>query len=109
MRLDHLQRPELHKGTVDFIVPEAYWAPHLLPNITPLCEPLVPELRSGLRQPQPVDYVFAFDVSSEATRSGFTACLHPYNHRLPPMLVVPDLEDVCFAEYWTICRPARSS
>ncbi|OCH89213.1 sec24-like protein [Obba rivulosa] len=137
MRLDHLQRPELNKGTVDFIVPEAYWAPHSLPNITSLYEPLVPESRSGLRQPQPMDYVFAFDVSSEATRSRFTAAacsslldllygrtsneasaptsclspgsriciisfdrtlhfydLAPHDDRIPPMLVVPDVEDV---------------
>ncbi|EMD35302.1 hypothetical protein CERSUDRAFT_124650 [Gelatoporia subvermispora B] len=136
MRLDHLQRPELNKGTVDFSVPEAYWAPHPSPHISPLYEPVVSEPHTGSRKPQPMDYVFVFDVSSESIRSGFTAaaCTHlldllypstedastptcsllpgsrlcilsidrtlhfydlaPHNDRFPPVLVVPDINDV---------------
>ncbi|KZT02981.1 sec24-like protein [Laetiporus sulphureus 93-53] len=71
-RLDHLQRPELNKGTVDFVVPDEYWAPHPPPKIAPLYLPLVPLSNSGNRQPQPMSYVFAFDVSLEAFQSGFT-------------------------------------
>jgi protein transport protein SEC24 len=75
MRLDHLQRPELNKGTVDFVVPEAYWAINPPPKISSsyyLVEPPPP----GPRRPQPMDYVFAFDISNEAIQSGFlvTAC-----------------------------------
>lgn len=75
MRLDHLQRAELNKGTVDFIVPEEYWASppplSLIPSYyfvePPSCVP---------RKPQPMNYMFAFDVSLEAVRSGFlrTSC-----------------------------------
>ncbi|KAH9946861.1 sec24-like protein [Amylocystis lapponica] len=77
MRLDQLQRPELNKGTVDFAVSEEYWAPHPPPRITPLYQPLMPEPLSGNRKPQPLEYLFAFDVSAEAIQSGFTnaACL----------------------------------
>ncbi|KAI0764559.1 sec24-like protein [Trametes elegans] len=133
LRLDHLQRPELNKGTVDFAVPEAYWAPHPPPSIQPLYYSVVPPPTSGVRKPQPMDYVFAFDVSQEAVRSGFlkTACAvllealfgdgeaippcFPPSSRIaviafdrtlqfynlssevvgqPPMLVVPDIDDV---------------
>ncbi|KAI0642552.1 sec24-like protein [Trametes meyenii] len=133
LRLDHLQRPELNKGTVDFTVSEEYWAPNPPPHIRPLYYSVVPSPTSGVRKPQPMDYVFAFDVSQEAVRSGFlrTACaalleslfgdgesipscfpqacrvailafdqtLQFYNLSSevagqPPMLVVPDVEDV---------------
>ena len=77
LRLDHLQRPELNKGTVDFAVSEEYWAPHPPPSIRPLFNPvpLVPQ-DSTRRKPGPMDYVFVFDVSQEAVRSGLlrTAC-----------------------------------
>jgi len=75
MRLDHLQRPELNKGTVDFVVPEEYWAINPPPKISSsyyLVQPPPP----GPRRPQPMDYVFVFDISNEAIQSGFlvTAC-----------------------------------
>ncbi|KAF4618938.1 hypothetical protein D9613_010130 [Agrocybe pediades] len=77
LRLDHLQRPELNKGTVDFVVTssEDYWAqnpPHLISQ--PYYS--VEEQPSGHREPVPMDYVFAFDVSNEAIASGFlrSAC-----------------------------------
>ncbi|OSD01370.1 sec24-like protein [Trametes coccinea BRFM310] len=133
LRLDYLQRPELSKGTVDFAVPEEYWAPNPPPHIRPLYYSVVPPSTTGLRKPQPMDYVFVFDVSQEAVRSGFlkVACatllealfgddesippcfpppsriavlafdrtLQFYNLSSevvgqPPMLVVPDIEDV---------------
>ncbi|KAI0935116.1 hypothetical protein AcV7_004011 [Taiwanofungus camphoratus] len=72
-RLDHLQRPELNKGTVDFVVPEEYWAPHPPPRITPLHQAVIAEETSGRRRPQPMNFVFAFDVSLEAVKSGFTS------------------------------------
>lgn len=73
MRLDHMQRPELNKGTVDFAVPEEYWAPHPPPRIAPLYQPIIPLSDEGIRKPQSMDYVFAIDVSAEAIRSGFTS------------------------------------
>ena len=76
LRLDHLQRPELNKGTVDFVVPQEYWAPHPPPTIRPLYYSMLPEPSTSRRSPAPMDYVFAFDVSQEAVRSGFlqSAC-----------------------------------
>ncbi|KAJ3559261.1 hypothetical protein NM688_g447 [Phlebia brevispora] len=71
LRLDHLQRPELNKGTVDFAVPEEYWAPHPPPRITPLYRPIIPSTETGFRKPQPMDYVFVIDVSAETIGSGF--------------------------------------
>ncbi|KAF8068948.1 sec24-related protein [Lyophyllum atratum] len=70
MRLDHLQRPELNKGTVDFAVPKEYWAINPPEGFTLsyfTTEPRIP----GPRAPEPMKYVFAFDVSSEAVQSGF--------------------------------------
>jgi len=72
IRLDHLQRPELNKGTVDFVVPEEYWAPDPPPRLTQLYQPVMPTTNTGRRKPQPMSYVFALDVSSEAIQSGFT-------------------------------------
>lgn len=76
LRLDHLQRPELNKGTVDFAVPEEYWAPHPPPSIRPLYYSPAPPPSTSRRKPEPMDFVFAFDVSQEAVRTGFlqTGC-----------------------------------
>ncbi|TFK34422.1 hypothetical protein BDQ12DRAFT_689579 [Crucibulum laeve] len=70
MRLDHLQRPELNKGTVEFTVSEEYYAQHALPKISPPYFSVEPP-PNGLRRPAPMDYVFALDVSNHAVYSGF--------------------------------------
>ena len=102
-RLDHLQRPELNKGTVDFAVPKEYWAPHPEPRIEALYQPVVPtSTLEGTRPPEPMRYVFAFDVSQEAMKSGFTrtACL-----QLLDILYGYDAHDGTRVES---CFPARS-
>ena len=76
-RLDHLERPELNKGTVDFDVTtcEEYWAQNPPPRIvSPYFS--VEGQPEGSRPPAPLDYIFAFDVSNEAVTSGFlqSAC-----------------------------------
>ncbi|KAF7763474.1 hypothetical protein Agabi119p4_8011 [Agaricus bisporus var. burnettii] len=74
-RLDHAQRPELNRGTVDFSVPEEYWAQQPPAKINPsyLSIDAPP---SGFRTPQPMRYIFAFDVSKDAVETGFleTSC-----------------------------------
>jgi protein transport protein SEC24 len=71
MRLDHLQRPELNKGTVDFAVSEEYWAPHPPPRISPLYQPVVSFTETGKREPQPINSVFVLEMTADAIRSGF--------------------------------------
>lgn len=71
MRLDHPQRPELNKGTVDFLVPDEYWALEP-PGLNPSYAPVGPSSKKRThRPPQPMNYVFAFDISVDAVRSGF--------------------------------------
>lgn len=74
MRLDHLQRPELNKGTVDFLVPEEYWAIEPPPNLSPSYASVGPSKRVQHRAPQPMNYVFVFDISADAVKSGFLKC-----------------------------------
>lgn len=75
MRLDHLQRPELNKGTVDFVVPEAYWANPPPISLTPSYYS-VEGPSTTPRKPQTMNYMFILDVSMEAVQSGFlrTSC-----------------------------------
>ncbi|KAJ7468052.1 sec24-related protein [Mycena latifolia] len=74
-RMDHLQRPELNRGTVDFAVPPEYWASHPPQRLSmPYFSPETPP--TGPRRPLPMNYVFALDVSNESLHSGLlhTAC-----------------------------------
>ncbi|KAI6019871.1 hypothetical protein F5J12DRAFT_968057 [Pisolithus orientalis] len=76
MRMDHANRPELNKGTVDFVADsEDYWAPPPLPKLMPtyFSTDLPP---TTARKPQPMNYLFAFDISFEAVESGLlkSAC-----------------------------------
>ncbi|KAL4067050.1 hypothetical protein V8B97DRAFT_2025337 [Scleroderma yunnanense] len=76
MRLDHANRPELNKGTVDFVVnSEDYWAPPPLPKLTPLYHSTEPPSTTP-REPQAMNCLLAFDVSFEAIESGLlqSAC-----------------------------------
>ncbi|KAF4126128.1 protein transport protein SEC24 [Geosmithia morbida] len=49
VRVDRDQRPELHRGTVEFIVPKEYWT----------------------RDPVPMRWLFVIDVTQEAYNKGF--------------------------------------
>ncbi|KAF8518397.1 Sec23/Sec24 trunk domain-containing protein [Hysterangium stoloniferum] len=69
-RIDHLQRPELTRGTVDFAVSEEYWAPPARPRIIPSYYSATPPSTTK-RVPQPMRYLFVIDVSQEAITSGF--------------------------------------
>ena len=75
MRLDYRQRPELMKGTVDFVVPEEYWAINPPQGLTLPYNTHEPR-KTGSRPPKPMKYIFAFDVSYEAVHLGLlrSAC-----------------------------------
>ncbi|KAF5357009.1 hypothetical protein D9756_006489 [Leucocoprinus leucothites] len=70
LRLDHAERPELNRGTYDFVVPEEYWAQHPPAKINPSYFSVDPPL-TGSKQPLPMNYIFAFDVSNDAVEPGF--------------------------------------
>lgn len=72
MRLDHSQRSELNKGTVDFLVLDDYWAIEPPLNLNPSYASIGPPSKGRThRPPQPMNYVFAFDISVDAVKSGF--------------------------------------
>lgn len=87
----------MKRGTIDFLVPSAYWAPvppkRLIHAFVPVTEEsgkasrpstdqkpsLLPTLNSterATRKPIPINYVFALDVSLEAVQGGLlrSAC-----------------------------------
>ncbi|KAG1877098.1 hypothetical protein C8R48DRAFT_689891 [Suillus tomentosus] len=71
MRIDLPNRPELNKGTVDFVVSgKEYWAPPPLPKMNSSYFSIDPP-SSQAREPKSLNFFFAFDVSLEAIRSGF--------------------------------------
>ncbi|KAG0706925.1 hypothetical protein DFH29DRAFT_899078 [Suillus ampliporus] len=76
MRMDLPNRPELNKGTVDFVVSgKEYWAPPPLPRMNSSYFSIDPP-SSQAREPKSLSYLFALDVSLEAIRTGFlkSAC-----------------------------------
>ena len=75
MRLDHLERFELNKGTVDFVATEEYWVQNPPKGLSATYIPAV-EAPNGSRPPLPMNYVFAIDVSHDAVAAGFlqSAC-----------------------------------
>ncbi|KAF4564514.1 COPII coat Sec23p-Sfb3p heterodimer component [Pleurotus pulmonarius] len=75
MRLDHEQRSELNKGTVDFAVNEEYWASQPLETLSKPYITVEPA-PTGPRTPAPMDYIFAIDISFDSIQSGFvhSAC-----------------------------------
>jgi hypothetical protein len=86
---DLSNRPELRRGTVDFLVPSAYWAPvppkRLIHSFIPVGvdsgttarasldtkSSLLKPVETATRRPAPINYVFALDVSLEAAQGGF--------------------------------------
>ncbi|WAQ81729.1 hypothetical protein PtA15_2A40 [Puccinia triticina] len=58
-RVDHYQRPELCRGSVDFIVNQDYWV-----------QSDSSDSKLTARPPQPMKYLFAIDVSWSASKSG---------------------------------------
>ncbi|THH09228.1 hypothetical protein EW145_g2180 [Phellinidium pouzarii] len=71
MRLDQLQRPELTKGTVDFVVSSEYFAPHAPPRLVPSYYSPEPQPEpTSRRVPEPIRIMFAIDVSREAVQCG---------------------------------------
>ncbi|KAI0266536.1 protein transporter SEC24 [Gloeopeniophorella convolvens] len=78
-RLDYHERPELQKGTVDFVVSQSsdYWAsnPSQLLNSSNSLTDLTSV--APARKPETMRYIFALDVSDTAVLSGFvtSACV----------------------------------
>ena len=71
MRMDHQQRLELNKGTVDFAVGPEYFALHPPPRISPsYYSPEPPPHPSSARSPEPMRILFVIDVSREAVQIG---------------------------------------
>ncbi|KAF8348577.1 sec24-related protein [Amanita rubescens] len=75
MRLDHLERPELNRGIVDFVVPEDYWAQNPRKGLS-TSYLQVGLSQTGSRPPMPMNYIFAIDVSHDSVTTGFlkSAC-----------------------------------
>lgn len=73
-RVDHEARPELNRGTVDFVVPKEYHAPNAPKRLLHSFQS--PDLQppdGSTRPPSPMNYVFLIDVSYEAVVSGMVS------------------------------------
>jgi protein transport protein SEC24 len=69
--MDLPNRPELNKGTIDFVVSgKEYLAPPPLPRMSSSYFSVDPP-SSQPRDSKPLDYLFVLDVSVDAIRSGF--------------------------------------
>lgn len=77
LRADHQQRPELNKGTIDFVVPSSYYAEHPPPRIAPSYYDPIPPTPSSSRTPEPMRFLFVVNVSSDAITTGIAqaACM----------------------------------
>ena len=71
-RQDCSTRPELQKGSVDFLVPPSYWAQEPSLPTQPLFFSVEKRHQTQLRVPRPMRLVFVIDISLDSTRSGFT-------------------------------------
>lgn len=76
-RVDLMDRPELIKGSIDFKVPKDYWAPNPKMKVTAMAaavvsgdKPLPTLSEPELRDPLPMPFVFAIDVSWQSIQSG---------------------------------------
>ncbi|KAF9010208.1 sec24-related protein [Cyathus striatus] len=71
VRLDHAERPELNKGTIDFNVTSCptYWAQHPPVQLTPSF--FSHNHPTGNKKPEPLRYLFMLDVSMDAVSSGW--------------------------------------
>lgn len=72
--MDHEARPELNRGTVDFVVPKEYHAPNAPKRLLHSFQS--PDLQppdGSTRPPSPMNYVFLIDVSYEAVVSGMVS------------------------------------
>jgi len=73
-RVDHEARPELNRGTVDFVVPKEYHALNAPKRLLHAFQSPDPQLPDGLtRPPAPMNYIFVIDVSYEAVVSGMVS------------------------------------
>lgn len=72
--MDHEARPELNRGTVDFVVPKEYYAPNAPKRLLHSFQS--PDLQppdGSTRPPSPMNYVFLIDVSYEAVVGGMVS------------------------------------
>jgi protein transport protein SEC24 len=121
LRMDALNRPELSKGTVDFNVPSpAYRAAHPPPrllssasgSLSPSTLPSTPSSKTSFfsfapppvelgREPQPMDFVFVFDLSLDGVRSGFvqTAAESLLDILYGPEACIPPLSRVAIVTF----------
>ncbi|KAJ3670278.1 hypothetical protein LUZ60_010602 [Juncus effusus] len=103
-RADHNERPELTKGTVDFLAPTEYMVrPPMPPSYFFIIDVSVASVQSGLLEVVAKTIKSCLDdlPGSSRTQIGFItydSALHFHNLKSslsqPQMMVVPDLEDI---------------